>query len=111
MDSRCFDEESEDEIAELYYTLMVARTFENFFDSGITMINLFYDDYVVCHYEDALSVFVNQCKKTEDSCRLDAVLMNLEANVFQLVSVATSIGDVFENYSITDEEDMKGVML
>ena len=70
------------------------------------MINLFYDDYVVCHYEDALSVFVHHCKKTEDACRIDAILKNLEANVFQLISVATSIGDAFENYSITDEEDM-----
>ena len=90
---------------------MVDRAFENWFDSGITMINLFYDDYVVCHYEDALSVFIDHCKKDELSCRIDAVLKNLEANVFQLISVATSIGDVFENYSITDAEDMQGVML
>ena len=85
---------------------MVNRNFENFFDSAITLINLFYDDYVVCHYEDAISVFISHCKKNEEICRFDSLLENLEANIFRIISVATSIGDVFENFSITDPEDM-----
>ena len=111
LDSRCFDEESEDEIAQLYYTLIVNRSFENFFDSGITLINLFYDDYVVCHYDDALTIFVSHCKKNETVCRVDSLLENLEANVFRIISVATSIGDIFENYEITSAEEMEEVSL
>ena len=74
LDSRCFDKESEDEIAQVYYTLMVNPTIENYYDTGITLVNLFFDDYVVCHYEDALSVFVDHCKKNETVCRIDSLL-------------------------------------
>ena len=75
------------------------------------MINLFYDDYVVCHYEDALSIFISHCKKNETVCRFDSLLENLEANVFRIISVATSIGDVFENYEITNAEEMEEVSM
>ena len=111
LDSRCFDEESMDEIAQLYYTTAVSPTLENFFDSAITMINLFYDDYELCHYEEALSVFITHCKKDPEACRVDSITANLETNVFAIISVATSIGDVSENYSIVDVDDMQDIML
>ena len=35
----------------------------------------------------------------------------METNVFQLVSIGTSLGDVFGEDSIMDEEEMKSVAL
>ena len=101
VDSRCLDEESENEIAEIYYA-MEYRSLENTFDAGITLINLFYDDYVTCNYEEALSVFMKSCEKSEEACRMDSILTNLEDNIFEVVAVASSIGDVSENFSYMD---------
>ena len=53
--------ESENEIAEIYYALH-HMGFENVFDMFITMINLFYDDYESCNYEEAISIFLKRCE-------------------------------------------------
>ena len=44
LDKRCFDEESEDEISEIWYAIKNPDV-ENIFDAVIAAGNLFYDDY------------------------------------------------------------------
>ena len=110
IDSRCLDVESENEIAEIYYAV-TNLGFENTFDAMITMINLFYDDYVTCNYAEALSVFLKSCEKSEEACRTDSILHNLEINVFEVLSVATSISDVVSNFSFMDKEEVQQIML
>ena len=97
--------ESENEIAELYYA-MTNLGFENTFDALITMINLFYDDYESCNYEEAISIFLKSCEKSEEACRMDSIMHNLEINVFEVLSVATSISDVVSNFSFMDKEEV-----
>ena len=57
MDPRCFDVESEDEIAQVYWAFFTLNP-EDFLDAIIAAFNLFYDDYVDCKYEEAVLVFV-----------------------------------------------------
>merc|ERR1711908_87024 len=105
----CLDVESENEIAELYYAA-TNPGFENFFDALITMINLFYDDYESCNYEQAISVFLKSCEKSEEACRTDSILHNLEANVFEVLEVATQVTDTFHNFSFMDREEVEQIM-
>ena len=99
------DKESENEIAEIYYAMMY-RSLENWFDASITLINLFYDDYVTCNYEEAISIFMKSCEKSEEACRMDSIIANLEANIFEVVAVASSIGDVSDNFSYMDADEI-----
>ena len=105
IDSRCLDQESENEIAEIYFAF-TNISFENTFDAAITMVNLFYDDYATCNYEEAISVFLKSCEKSEEACRFDSILHNLEQNVFEFVSVATSISDTIHNFSFMDKDEV-----
>ena len=106
IDSRCLDKESENEIAELYFAA-TNLSVENTFDALITMVNLFYDDYVTCNYEEAVSVFLKSCEKSEEACRTDSILHNLEINVFEVLAVATQISDVVNNFSFMDKDEVQ----
>ena len=71
------------------------------------MVNLFYDDYVTCNYEEAVSVFLKSCEKSEEACRTDSILHNLEINVFEVLAVATQISDVVNNFSFMDKDEVQ----
>ena len=110
LDSRCFDEESEDEIAEIYWAYK-ETTFDNLFDACITLLNLFYDDYVVCHYQDAVQKFVHHCKVSEGACNLDHIFKNLAQSIFSILAIGSSVGDVFANFSVMKTDEMEQIMM
>mmetsp|Transcript_7066 Transcript_7066/g.11900 ORF Transcript_7066/g.11900 Transcript_7066/m.11900 type:complete len:193 (+) Transcript_7066:31-609(+) len=110
LDSRCFDKESMNEVAELYW-LFVDFTFENLFDASISLINLFYDDYVVCHYDKALSLFLEHCRKEPEMCEPKHLSEQWEPNVFRIISITTSLGDAFGENSVEDPKGLMEIML
>ena len=60
LDTRCLDEESEDEFAEVYYALDRHEP-KDILDLFVTLANLFYDSYVDCRYEESIMVFIDHC--------------------------------------------------
>ena len=93
-------------------------------DAIIAAFNLFYDDYESCHYLDVISTVINHCeaksrtiqnKDGEDEevspCGFGEILKNVEENVFTIVEVGTSVGDVFGNNEVTELDEMKTIML
>ena len=123
LDSRCFDEESQDEVGEVWWAVTHIG-FENTLDAIIASANLFYDDYESCHYLDVISRVIKHCdgksktiqnKEGEDEevspCGFGEVLTNLETNVFTIVEVASSVGDVIANNEVTELDEMKSIML
>jgi len=60
------------------------------------MWSLFYDDYVDCHYEAAIQVFVDHCTVTDDACDLKHIFENLKNNIFNFITVLTTIADLSE---------------
>ena len=101
LDSRCFDKESEDEIAQIMWVFYSPGP-EEVLDALIGMANLFYDDYVVCHYENAIHQFVKHCRIKVDNCQGEAIVKNMQTNIFYFVEVLTSVLDVATGNNIED---------
>ena len=108
LDSRCLDNQSKDDMAQVYYVFEVF-TFQNLLDSYIALWSLFYDDYVDCHYEAAISVFVNHCNANQDACTTKEIIGNLKKNVFHITTVLMTVGDIGERTYI-DEAEYEEVM-
>ena len=83
---------------------------EEFLDAIIALTNLFYDDYVDCHYDRAVRMFVKHCKKNEDLCRSEALVKNLSLNVFSIVQIGTSIADVSVGSDVQEIDELKKIM-
>ena len=95
LDSRCLDPSSEDEIAEIYYAL-TNFSVRNTLDMLVTIYNLFYDDFVVCHYQQTISTFIEYCNTNPELCQNEAVEKHMKKSVFKFIVVITAIGDIFE---------------
>ena len=119
LDNRCFDEESQDEVGEVWWAINHIGV-ENILDAIIASANLFYDDYESCHYLDVVSRVIKHCnggphtiqnKDGEDQevepCGFGEIITNLETNVFSIVEVASSVGDVFGNNEVAELNEMK----
>ena len=112
LDPRCFDVESEDEIAQVYWAFYTLNP-SDFLDAIIAMFNLFYDDYVDCQYEEAALVFVKHCNLYPEKCAPQEIQENLLDNVFTIIEIATSVAGVFHSngYEVQSPEDMDDIML
>ena len=75
------------------------------------MLNLFYDDYVDCHYEDAILVFVNHCRSEPGACNVTSIIDNLKENIFHFVTVFMNIADISEQYAYMSAIEFEGIML
>ena len=84
---------------------------EALLDGWIALLNLFYDDYVDCHYVEAVRIFEDHCDETKEKCDIQQVLRNVEANVFIIVSTLSSFGDVVENWHDMDQEEIEDLSL
>ena len=82
-------------MAQVYYVTQ-NLTFSNMLDAYIALWSLFYDDYVDCHYEAAIQVFTDHCTLKKDACTTFQILENLKENVFHLITVLMTIGDISE---------------
>ena len=78
------------------YYLFEVFTFDNLLDAYIALWSLFYDDFVNCHYDTAVQVFIDHCTVTEDACDLVHILENLKDNVFNFITVLMTIADLSE---------------
>ena len=109
IDTRCLDDQSKDDLAQVYY-VTENFTFQNALDAYIALWSLFYDDYVDCHYEEAISVFTDHCTANADSCTTKEIIHNLQKNVFHLITVLMTIGDISER-TYFDEAEYEEVMV
>ena len=95
LDSRCLDPSTEDEIAEIYYAV-TNFGFRNTLDMFVTLYNLFYDDFVVCRYQQSISVFIDHCRENPEMCKDEEIQKHAKKSVFKFIVVITAIGDIFE---------------